>query len=151
MILRIPPHIEAPFNSMLFERAIPGKAYTEYRKRLRYYPDSCRKYHFHQCKKESLPHVMGKSKPKNGTQMNQKQTSNSVCIYYKRIKLNSRKKASVEKMEVPVDKKQDLKFTNADRSSVYNDLQSEMKIRRYTKDIKVVYRPGQKIPDFYQS
>jgi hypothetical protein len=56
-MLRIPPDKEVAFDSMLFEKAIPGQAHAQYRKWVRYYLDFCRKYHFYQCKK-SLSHFI---------------------------------------------------------------------------------------------
>jgi hypothetical protein len=77
-MLRIPPDIKIALDSMLFEKAIPGKVHPQYRKWVRFYLDFCRKYHFDQCNEESLSHFIHKLKEKNQTQQQQKQASDAV-------------------------------------------------------------------------
>ena len=56
----IPPEIQAPYERLLFDKAIPRMDHPFYKKWLRYYLDFCVKYHYESSSKESLPHFIQK-------------------------------------------------------------------------------------------
>ncbi len=84
-MLDISPDIKTRFNALLVKKAIP-KCHYEYRKRLRYYLDFCRKYHFQELQQESLLHFIKKLQERNQTQEQQKQGSHAVSLYYELVK-----------------------------------------------------------------
>ena len=111
-MMQITSKIEIKFNTLLAKKAIPEKLHSHYKKWLRYYLDFCRKYHFNQSRKDSLSHFINKLQDKNQTGRQQKQASHAISIYYEIVQPNeNEKQASIEKIEVPSAKKQDLKLT----------------------------------------
>jgi len=87
----ISPVIRTHFNALLVKKAIPEKCHNDYRNWLRYYVDFCRKYHFHESERESLPHFIKKLQVKNQTQEQQKQASHSIALYYELIQSDTKK------------------------------------------------------------
>ncbi len=85
------PDRKTRFNALLVKKAIPEKCHNDYRKWLRYYVDFCRKYHFHESERESLPHFIKKLQVKNQTQEQQKQASHSIALYYELIQSGTKK------------------------------------------------------------
>ena len=53
-MLAIPPAIQAQFEGLPRSRMVPVNAHSSYLKWLRFYLDSCRKYHFSHGEKESI-------------------------------------------------------------------------------------------------
>jgi hypothetical protein len=58
---------KARYDALLAQHHIPEKLHPYYLKWLRYYLDFCRKYHFKEADKKSLPHFIEKLKGKNQT------------------------------------------------------------------------------------
>ena len=57
-MLNIPEDIRTRFDALLTKRAVPSRDHNHYKKWLRYYLDFCKKYHFHESKRESIPHYI---------------------------------------------------------------------------------------------
>ena len=91
----IPSDILKRFSDVLRTRSVPSGIHSYYLKWLRYYVDFCRKYHFHESERESLPHFIKKLEGKNQTQEQQKQASHAVSLYYELIQSGTKKETSL--------------------------------------------------------
>jgi hypothetical protein len=81
-MLNLPSALRTAFETCLQNTAIPKAAHAAYTKWLRYYLDSCQKYHFPHAQKESLPRFLHKLQEKKQTQAQQQQASLAVSLYY---------------------------------------------------------------------
>jgi integron integrase len=137
----IPETIKARYESILFEKAIPRINHSFYLKWLRYYLDFCSKYHHESASKESLPFFLKKLRDKKQNNQHQRQASAAISLYYEIILSNFKNKiATKNKYNKEKFKKDQLRLTNADWSSVYNDLDAEIKLRHYSPKTLRSYR-----------
>ena len=103
--------------------------------------DFCLKYKFKQSNKESLSHFIKKLREKNQTDQQQKQASSAISIFYEMELSNSIDKITIEKKNnAPKLKKDHFKLTDADWTSLYNDLNAEIKLRHYSPKTLKSYR-----------
>ena len=140
---QIPAKIQARYESLLFDRAIPRRDHPFYKKWLRYYLDFCVKYHYESSSKESLPHFIQKLRHKKQNNQQQRQASDAISLYYEIELSNSKNKIATKKKYTDSKLKKDhSKLTNADWTSVYNDLNAEIKLRHYSpKSLIPVHLP----------
>ena len=138
---QIPSEIKVPYDSLLVKRGVPLADHFYYKKWLRYYLDFCFKYHHEKSKKESLSHFINKLQNKNQNERQQKQAFHAVSIFYEI------KKADQDKMEALNNKKENisrknhgLKLISADWRPVYENLESEIKLRHYSPKTLEAYR-----------
>ncbi len=137
----IPPEIKILYDAALVEKGVALPAHFHYRKWLRYYLDFCLKYHHESANKDSLALFVQKLKDKNQTEQQRKQAIDAVSIYYKIKKSDQDKSQTLKnKNENISTKKTVLKSTNADWSSVYINLISEIKLRHYSPRTLEAYR-----------
>ena len=81
-MLKISSSLQARFEAYLRNNQVPNRAYTSYKKWLRFYLDFCRKYHFSPTQRESLPHFLDKLREKKQTKTQQQQASHAISLYY---------------------------------------------------------------------
>ena len=138
---QISPKIQASYELLLFEKEIPRMDHRFYKKWLRYYLDFCVKYHFESSSKESLPHFIQKLRQKKQSNQQQRQASDAISIFYEMELSNSRNKIATRKKKNNSKlKKEHFESTNADWTSVYNDLNAEIKLRHYSPKTLSSYR-----------
>ena len=65
----IPFAMPAQFEVILPDRAVPNNAHGSWKICLRYYPDSCRRYHFLESNRESLGQFLYKLEEKRQTRV----------------------------------------------------------------------------------
>jgi len=78
--------LEADFDAVLNRKSVPVQYRHHYKKWLRYYWDFCHKYHYPVSEKESLPHFKGKLREKRQTEIQIKQASEAISLYYEMIR-----------------------------------------------------------------
>ena len=81
-MLPIPPPTQSKFEELLYANSIPIALHGMYRKWLRYYLDFCKKYHFSQKDKNSLPRFIEKLREKNQSVTQQNQASNAISLFF---------------------------------------------------------------------
>lgn len=132
-MIQIPPEIRTQFDALLVHHAIPQRLHPDYRKWLRYYLDFCHKYRFEKSKKDSLSHFIKKLDTRKQTIQQQEQASHALSLYYELERSYPNGKTSLDKKDTTrSSKKDDLKVANADWTSAYDTLNSEIKIRHYS-------------------
>ena len=94
---QIPAKIQAPYELLLFDKAIPRIDHPFYKKWLRYYLDFCVKYHYESSSKESLPHFIQKLRHKKQNNQQQRQASDAISLYYEIELSNSKNKIAIRK------------------------------------------------------
>jgi integron integrase len=159
----IPEEIRARFDSILIRKSIPSSLHPHYRKWLRYYLDFCHKYHLPYSKHESLPHFINKLKEKQQTQLQLKQASHAVSLYYELLKSGNKSESSLPKRHKSQTHAMDNKknplqpFSTTKREgdikeawkAAYYDLKSEIKMRHYSsKTLKTYSMWTRKFQDF---
>lgn len=81
-LLNIPQDITVKFDPILIQKKIPESEHNNFRKWLRYYFDFCKKYHYPESKRESLPHFIKKLQEKHQSANQQKQAAFAISLYY---------------------------------------------------------------------
>ena len=138
---QIPAKIQAHYELLLFDKAIPRMDHPFYKKWLRYYLDFCVKYHYESSSKESLPHFIQKLRHKKQNNQQQRQASDAISLFYEMELSNSRNKiATRKKYDDSKRKKEHFELTNTDWTSVYNDLDAEIKLKHYSPKTLRAYR-----------
>jgi len=140
-VIKIPQQLKMQFEKLLAQKEIPKRFHSECLKWLRYYLDFCHKYGFEESKKESLPHFIKKLQAKGQTVQQQKRASRAISIYYEikpsstdhRTALGRNHRAALPNREL-------LKPTRADWTSVYDNLDSEIKLRHYSPKTLRAYK-----------
>ena len=128
------------YDAALAKKGVPLTAHFYYRKWLKYYLDFCLKYHRERSKKGSLPYFLQKLKNKNQTEEQRKQAFHAVSIYYELKNIDHDKIPVIEnKKEIKSSKNENLKLTKADWRPVYNDLDSEIRLRHYSPKMTMIY------------
>jgi integron integrase len=137
----IPAGSKILYDAALIKKGVPLHTHFYYRKWLRYYLDFCLKHHHEKSKKESLPHFLKKLKDKNQTEKQRKQAFDAVSIFYElgmskrdNIQALKNKKYKISR------KKEGLTSTKADWRPVYNDLDTEIRLRHYSPKTLKSYR-----------
>ena len=140
-MIRIPQELSVRFEALLAQKEIPKRFRSECLKWLRYYLDFCHKYGFEESKKESLPHFTKKLQAKGQTVQQQKRAARAISIYYE-IKPSStdRRTALGRNNRTVLPNREPLKPTHADWTSVYDNLDSEIKLRHYSPKTLRAYR-----------
>ena len=129
------------FETLLVQKEIPKKTHSECLKWLRYYLDFCHKYSFEESKKESLPHFIKKLQAKGQTVRQQERASRAITIYYEIAPSGASHKTVLRESDRAISPdKEPLKTTNADWTSVYDNLESEIKLRHYSPKTLRAYR-----------
>ena len=138
---QIPSNIRILYDAHLNDKAIPERAHYYYRKWLRYYLDFSLKYRIKHNSKESLSRFIKKLKEKKQTNQQQKQAFHAISLYYELGSMNSGKEVlSKDKKEKLSTKKEYFELTKANWVPVYNDLESEIKLRHYSPKTLRSYR-----------
>jgi len=141
VMIKIPQESKIQFETLLAQKEIPKRFHAECLKWLRYYLDFCHKYGFEESTKESLPHFIKKLKAKGQTSQQQKRANRAISIYYEMKPSGADKKTTVRRKDrASSSNKELLKPTHADWTSVYGDLQSEIKLRHYSPKTLKAYR-----------
>jgi len=140
-VIRISQELRVRFEALLAQKEIPKRFHSECLKWLRYYLDFCHKYGFEESKKESLPHFIKKLQAKGQTVQQQKHASRAISIYYE-IKPSStdHRTALGRNDRTALPNRELLKPTRADWTSVYDNLDSEIKLRHYSPKTFRAYR-----------
>ena len=140
-MIQIHPKIRERFDTLLLQKNILKKHHPDYRKWLRYYLDFCNKYHHDNLQKESLPHFIKKLQDKKQTITQQRQAHHAVSIYYQSERSNSIKERTLTSKDIPsFTQNEELNIKNADWTSVYDKLNDEIKIRRYSPKTLRAYK-----------
>ena len=127
----IPYQIRTDFDALL-KKGIPAREHSYYRKWLRYYLDYCQKYGLDESDKGSLSPFINKLKEKKQTDNQQKQAVKAITVYYELASVNKEKRHTFkDRYEERSRKKDKSKLVNADWRSIYNTLESEVKVRHY--------------------
>ena len=138
---QIPSNIRILYDAHLNDKAIPKRDHFYYRKWLRYYLDFCLKYRIKHNSKESLSRFIMKLKEKKQTNQQQKQAFHAISLYYELGSINSEREASFKgKNKELSTKKEYFELTKANWVPVYNDLESEIKLRHYSPKTLRSYR-----------
>jgi hypothetical protein len=94
------------------------------------------KYHYESLSKESLPHCIKKSQARKQSNQQQRQASNAILLFYEIALFNSKNKTATKSNY------NKLKLTNADWTSVYIDLNAEIKLRHHLPQVISPPRPS---------
>ena len=143
-MLEIPSQIKRLYDELLLKRAVPERSRFLYKKWLRYYLDFCHKYRFEPSRGQNLSKFLDKLKDKKQNQHQQKQAAHAISIFYEIRWPHSKKKGdnkeTRKKKELPPQNTSEKLLINADWTSVYNDLDAEIKIRHYSPKTLKAYR-----------
>ena len=143
-MLEIPSQIKRLYDELLVKRAVPERSRFLYKKWLRYYLDFCHKYRFEPTKGQNLSKFLAKLKDKKQNEHQQKQAAHAISIFYEIRWPHSKKegdnKETRKKKELPLQNTSEKLLINADWTSVYNDLDAEIKIRHYSPKTLKAYR-----------
>ncbi len=120
---QIPNTIIVRYIALLDQKQNPPKSQPHYRKWLRYYLDFCQKYNFKESEKKSLPHFINKLKEKKQSDQQQNQAVNAVSMFFELESVKNVKETNQYYGNKP-------QLTSSSWVSVYNDLKSEIKIRK---------------------
>jgi hypothetical protein len=93
----IPPDLLARFESTLSKKSVPDQLRNYYKKWLRYYLDFCQKYNHPISTKESLGEFIKKLQQKDQTQVQQKQASDAVSLYFDLLRTEAASAVAVNK------------------------------------------------------
>lgn len=101
------------------------------------------KYHYESSNKESLPQCIKKLKDKKQSNQKQRQASNAILLFYEIALFNSKNKTTTKSNynEIKL-KKNQFELTNADWTSVYNDIDAEIKLRHHLPQVISPPRPS---------
>lgn len=80
--MHIPQNITIKFDPILIHKRIPRSEQHNFRERLRYYIDFCKKYDFFESKKESLSQFIKKLQEKHQSSQQLKQAALAISLYY---------------------------------------------------------------------
>jgi len=84
--------------------------------------------------------IIKKLREKNQIEQQQKQASDAISIYYEIGTTHSGENVTFKNKNTIIStKKEGLKFKNVDWKSVYDDLNSEIKIRHYSPKTTMIY------------
>jgi integron integrase len=137
---QIPQPTKVRYDALLDQHHIPKKFHPYYLKWLRYYLDFCRKYHFKESDKKSLPHFIKKLKAKKQTDQQQNQAVNAISLFHELEHVSKDKTAPFKiQQDIKPYHKETRQITNSSWVSVYNDLKSEIKIRHYSPNTLKTY------------
>jgi integron integrase len=140
-MIEIPPESKIQFQRVLAKKEIPKRFHGECLKWLRYYLDFCHKYGFEDSKKESLPDFIKKLKAKGQNSQQQKRATRAISIYYETKLSRADEKTALRKQDrTSSPSKALLKPTHADWRSVYDGLDSEIKLRHYSPKTLRAYK-----------
>lgn len=78
--MMITPDRAKQFHAMLVQDRIRKAHHYNYKKRLRYYLNFCQKYHYPDCKKESLPHFIKKLRKKRQAEKQQRNAAHAISL-----------------------------------------------------------------------
>jgi|GEM_PF-2348361 len=74
--------LQAEFETLLRNNAVPTGLHPLYKNWLRFYLDFCRKYHFSEKERKSLEHFLRKLQEKKQTEVQQQQASHAIHFNY---------------------------------------------------------------------
>ena len=86
---KIPAVLNVQYNALLVKNKLPQEVHSHYLKWLRYYLDFCQRYRFTESSSLSLPNFIQKLKEKSHTDVQQKQATKAIHIYYELIQSKS--------------------------------------------------------------
>ena len=144
---QIPATIIVSYDALLVRKQIPRTALQNYRKWLRYYLDFCDKYKFSPSETTSPQHFLKKLKEKKQSEIQQNQARHAILLFQELKTENVpslAKKAAATPIPIQKSRKDSKsednpKLTNADWTSVYNELTSEIKLRHYSPSTLKTY------------
>ena len=144
---QIPATIIVSYDALLVRKQIPRAALQNYRKWLRYYLDFCDKYKFSPSETTSPQHFLKKLKEKKQSEIQQNQARHAILLFQELKTENvpslAKKAAatpiSIQKSRKDSKSEDNPKLTNADWTSVYNELTSEIKLRHYSPSTLKTY------------
>lgn len=140
-MIKISPELKGHYEILLVQKQVPKRLHSEYLKWLRYYLDFCQKYGFEKSKDESLAPFIKKLQNKRQNVGQQKCAAHAVSIYREIKWLSGPPAKSYPKSAHRVLPKIELKeTTNADWTAVYENLDSEIRLRHYSRKTLRAYR-----------
>ncbi len=168
-MLSTPAHITSEFNAFLVKKAIPQRSQPHYRKWLRYYLDYCCKYRSNHFNSDSLSAFIAKLQEKKQSDELQKQARHAVSIFHElqTVQTGSVSNVQVKKYGSREDNKEnttkslkdapnlthvgepehvfenrmkDSRWVGANWTSIYSNLEKEIKVRHYSPKTLSVYR-----------
>ena len=154
-MLKTPSQTVLLYDELLVKTSVPERSRFLYKKWLRYYLDFCHKYRCEPSKRENLSGFLNKLKDKKQNKDQQKQAAHAISIFCEIRWPNSDRKdnnkARTINKRLPPPNTIGKSLTNADWTSVYNDLDAEIKIRHYSPKTLKAYRGWVRQFQFRQS
>ena len=140
-MLQIPQEILSKYESLLNKNGIQKGKSFKYRKWLRFYLDYCFKYNKDNTDRKNLPLFINKLKEKRQTNEQQKEAYIAVDFYYNIWGPFIKESSEVNDKKVNYStKKSYSQNTGADWRHVYDDLNTEIKLRHYSPRTLGAYR-----------
>ena len=91
-MLKIPPHVETAFITILEENGVKLKSRPRYLKWLRYYLDYCEKYQFDSQSNASLAPFVQRLSQKKQTEQQQQQACQDIQFFHQMARLPRKRK-----------------------------------------------------------
>jgi integron integrase len=155
-MLSLSPELLHSYDAILGQKKIASDECSQYRKWLRYYLDFCHKYHFSPTDKQSFSAFHKKLSSKNQSEASCRQAHAAVVLYHQMLhsyrgeKPEHAKPSNQPHREVAAiattpeksDKPDqgDLKLTGASWVTVYDKLNSAIKVRHYSRKTLQAYQ-----------
>jgi integron integrase len=152
----IPAPLKISFDAALADKGVPKQQHPYYLKWLRYYLDFCSKYNRKLSNRKSFLPFSQKLKDKKQSPLQIEQAHKAIEIYYEIQELKKgTQKGSLrvnEKTNQFSTKKETLRVKNADWTTIFNGLESEIKLRHYSPKTLAAYRGwARKLQSFVKS
>lgn len=131
----IDPQAKGLYEAVLTKKNVPPTLRTQYLKWLRYYLDFCSKYQHEPRNRLSFSPFARKLKDKHQTEQQRKQALDAVSIFYEIQERDGDQDSLpvLKNTKTHLSRKKDCPIpTNADWTSTFNGLESEIKIRHYS-------------------
>ena len=145
-MLSLSPELLLAYNVILGQKNIASNECNHYRKWLRYYLDYCHKYHRSPADKLSFSAFHKKLSSKSQSEVSCRQAYAAVLLYHEMLRVKQGRKQentdSEPALQVQSDKpgQSHLQLTGASWVSVYDRLNSAIKVRHYSKKTLQAYQ-----------
>ena len=143
-MLKIPSKTLLLYDELLIKATVPEKSHFLYKKWLKYYLDFCHKYRFEPSNSQNLSKFLKELKDKEKNQEQRNQADYVISIFYQirypYSKTEVDREVTEKKKTMPSSDASKELLTNADWTSVYSDLEAEIKIRHYSPKTLKAYR-----------
>ena len=139
----IDPQAKGLYEAVLTKKNVPPTLRTHYLKWLRYYLDFCSKYQHEPRNRLSFTPFARKLKDEHQTEQQRKQALDAVSIFYEIQERDGDQDSLpvLKNNKAHLSRKKDCPIpTNADWTSIFNGLESEIKIRHYSPKTLTAYR-----------